>query len=194
MRSKKFSYSFFGLFFVGLGSLGNGVGTIRVWWPWVGLIVVFVLVVPAYIFNNDVRAQYLLDTASLVLGILVMTFHLFNFVVLVTRTQFIEKYPRLKRLLRSSRLDDRKDLKIATQHKINRMVQNALKIHSQDEERGRILGSHFACGLHSFASNVDPVEKDGGFQWTWRLCKWGGGLYFEFMRLISHLSTIICSA
>lgn len=172
-NSKKiYPYSMFGLFFVGLGSLGNGVGTIRKWWPLVGFSTVFVLVVPAYFSNsNVVRAKHLLDTASLVLGIIVMALHFFNFVVLFCRTQTIEKYPRLKRLLRSSRLVDRKDLKHAGQHKVNQIVKNALNIHSQNDERSKILGSHFARALHSFASNVDAVENDGGFRWTWRRCK-----------------------
>lgn len=166
------AYSLFGLFFVGLGSLGNGVGTVRVWWPLVGLFIVFLLVVPSYRGTDDVRAEHLLDNASLLLGIIAMLLHLLNFIVLVFRTQTIEKYPRLKRLLRSSRLEDHKDLKQAGQHKINQLVRNALTIHGQSEESNRtILGSHFACGLHNFASNIDAVEKDGGFRWTWRLCE-----------------------
>ncbi|KAG7356326.1 hypothetical protein IV203_001012 [Nitzschia inconspicua] len=161
-------FSAFGLFFVGLGSLGNGIGTVKKWWSLVGFVVVFLLVVPAYVNNGEVRAQYFLDTASLVLGIVAMALHLFNFLVLVCRTQSIEKNPWLKRLLRSSRLEDRKDLKQAGQHKLNQLIKNALKIHTQNEERSRILGSHFARALHGFASNIDPVEKEGGFRWTWR--------------------------
>ncbi|KAG7356321.1 hypothetical protein IV203_001007 [Nitzschia inconspicua] len=149
-------------------SLGNGIGTVKKWWSLVGFVVVFLLVVPAYFDHEEVRAKYFLDTASLVLGIVAMALHLFNFLVLVCRTQFIEKHPWLKRLLRSSRLEDRKDLKQAGQHKLNQLIKNALKIHSQNEEKSRILGSHFARALHGFASNIDPVEKEGGFRWTWR--------------------------
>jgi hypothetical protein len=145
------------------------------------------LVIPAYIGNDDVRADNVLDSASLILGIVTMTLHLFNFVVLVCRPQTIERFPRLKRLLRSSRLEDLKDLKQAGQHKINQLVKNALAIHSQNEERGSILGSHFACGLHSFSSNIDPVVRDGGFQWTWSSCESLCVLPFHYMSARSHL-------
>mmetsp|Transcript_24281 Transcript_24281/g.45209 ORF Transcript_24281/g.45209 Transcript_24281/m.45209 type:complete len:1056 (+) Transcript_24281:78-3245(+) len=161
-----FVFSLFGLFFVGLGSVGNGVSNTRVWAPLVGLFIVVLLVVPAYLGSENVRGKGLLDTASLLMGIVVMLLHGFNFIVVFLRPQTIEKYPRLKRILRSSRLADRQDMKRAGQVKTNRMVKNALEIRGSSD-RG-ILGSHFACGLHNFAANIDPVEQFGGFRWTWR--------------------------
>jgi hypothetical protein len=110
MVSSLYVCSLFGLFFVGFGSLGNGAHTVRSWAPLLGLFVVVLLVVPVFNINGDVRGSGVLATASLLLGVSVMILHLFNFAVLFFLPHSIQKFPRLKKLLRSSRLVDRKNM------------------------------------------------------------------------------------
>jgi hypothetical protein len=160
----------FGLVFIGLGSLGNGVESRSPWGPVLGFLAVFCLVVPVYRLKEDVRGKYYLDNTSLIFGAIVMLLHIFNFVVLFFRPETLTKYPIIKRIIRSSRLIDQKDLKKAAQNKINLMVKHALNV-LNDSERDNILGSHFGRGLHNFAANVDTVEPSGGFRWTWRKSK-----------------------
>jgi hypothetical protein len=170
--------SLFGLVFIGLGSLGNGVESRSLWGPVLGFLAVSALVIPVYFLKEDVRGEYYLDNTSLIFGAFVMILHIFNFIVLCFRPETLMKYPFIKRVVRSSRLIDQKNLKKAAQIKINLMVKHALDVLGESQ-RENILGSHFGRGLHNFAANVDKMEPSGGFRWTWRKSKY---LYLGCLR------------
>ena len=158
--------SLFGLFFIGVGSMGNSYESRR-WCPTIiGFTVVFLMVTIPRFSRKEVRGKGYLNNASIVLGLIVCVFHISNLTVFVLKPQAIERRPLLKRLLRSSLLANERQLKHAGAHKINLMTRNALKMLGENERSG-VLATHFGRGLHNFAVGGETFEKCGGFKYTW---------------------------
>ena len=168
--------SLYGLAYVGLGSLGNGVEDQRWWQPLIGFFTVLLFAILPYSKYDGARGGFL-NVICLALSMGVVWLHVVNFLTICTKRQFRKRHPTLNRLIFwPSSLIERKQLKQAAKKKLCSMTTNALEIH-RDYKKG-VVGNHFGKGLDNFALKSKEREEVGGFQWTWKSI-FDGSIYFE---------------
>ena len=183
-----FTLCIFGMMWVGCGSIGNQQDGIRCWKPACGSIFVFVVVVLGFIGSNFgeeedeegdthvVREDYSADQryvriVSLILGCIVIIFHLLHCVEICTKED-----RRRKTILNEHAFSHEVDHKAAMHFKINLLVDNAVQIHHSHDKQ-KIVKTCFGHALHVY-SKWNKTEKVGGLIWAWKHI-WSGRIFRE---------------
>lgn len=161
------SVSFFGALFVTVGSLGNSVGCRRWWLPAIGAAWVLIWVVTPYRRNGP--GEFYLENISLVLGLMTAAYQLSHVFVMLVPARYIDKIPKLEKLLSSSSIFAEMELKKSAASKIVSMTENALEMLEIDELEDRnLFKTRYGQALQTYAKRGRKYVSAGGFIWTWK--------------------------
>ncbi len=101
--------------------------------------------------------------------------------------QFLMDHIRLGKMILSSNVKSEAKIKRAAAYKLNRMVKNAIDVHSladtpansrcgSNSTTSAANGSEFGKALLHFAKLSDKTVSDGGWRWAWTSI-WNGQIY-----------------
>ena len=162
--------SLYGMAFIGCGSIGNKITCRRWWLPFFGMTFAVLFTVGPYVDETVFQskgASYL-PVVSVILGMIVGTFHLFHMLSLVTPTRWIENMPPIFQFLFTAGVVRAEShVKQSAAHKVSGMLDNALDLAS-DKDRDTVLETHFGQGLLAYEKHGKVYAHSGGFAWTWQ--------------------------
>ena len=172
-----------GLFFVGIGSCGNGAEDRRCCGPVIGILVVLSAFAMIRLLGFEPHFEELDDGTvveedpdsaekyTAVLGmafiLIVILLHILNMIVMCCKPGTINRIPGANLALGVALKADVRDLKEGAQYKITQMAENALRMSREDSDKLGVLSTYFGRGLHNFAASRE-VESIGGLVWSWR--------------------------
>jgi len=153
-----------GLVTIGLGSIGNDISSQKFYFPLFGMSTVFGLIVwtakSPFSKSISVAAEEYLKGTTILLGVLVMLFHLSHAMILYVPKEKRGKFPRLESAIESDGIRNTVRKKRATAYKINMLSENALSLVVPDETDD-IVHSYYGKGLLAFSKYGKRYEEIG---------------------------------
>jgi len=134
--------------------------------------------------NNGKMSLYFL---SMIGGCVLIFLKLIGLLDSLIPIQFLMDHIRVGKMILSSNVRSEAKIKRAAAFKLNRMVKNAMDVHSLTDTFGdsrcgtnsttsAANGSEFGKALLHFAKLSDKTVSDGGWGWAWRSI-WNGQIY-----------------
>jgi hypothetical protein len=157
-----------GLLYIGIGGIGNNVESVNPYLTLVGagIALLYTLLPPLLVKRNpdDPTQQHFLETVTLILGCLSAALTLWQSISLwVPRTSRLWTW--LKCILVPEAFWTERHRKHAAYFKIEKMVKNALGVHSVKKQES-VLPTHFGQALLNFSEMTPEYESVGGLRWT----------------------------
>jgi hypothetical protein len=158
-----FAVSLAGLFFIGLGSIGNDILCRRFYLPLFGVFIVVLLVFGQSEMKLVKPDLFYLQVAILCLGIIAILLHLSHAAVLLVPKKWMRKFPRLESIIVSDGIMSAVSAKRAAAHKVNLLIKNALDL-VIPKDTDVVLDTHYGQGLLAF-SKFGKRYEDIDFRW-----------------------------
>mmetsp|Transcript_22716 Transcript_22716/g.46637 ORF Transcript_22716/g.46637 Transcript_22716/m.46637 type:complete len:656 (+) Transcript_22716:299-2266(+) len=189
--------SILGTSFLWLSSLGNTIYPTHPFYILIGIACIAVFTILPFFHelrvgnyvstekqNNGRMSLYFL---SMIGGCVLIFLKLIGLLDSLIPIQFLMDHIRVGKMILSSNVRSEAKIKRAAAFKLNRMVKNAMDVHSLTDTLGdsrcgtnsttsAANGSEFGKALLHFAKLSDKTVSDGGWGWAWRSI-WNGQIY-----------------
>jgi hypothetical protein len=157
-----------GLLYIGIGGIGNNIESVNPYHPLIGAGIAFLYaLLPPLLASrnfNDTTQQYFLQIVTLILGCCSAALTLWQSISLwVPRTSRLWTWLRCILIPEAFRTERHR--KHAANFKINKMVKNALDVHSVKKQES-VIPTHFGQALFNFSETTPEYERVGGLRWT----------------------------
>ena len=184
----------YGLFFIGLGSLGNDLECRHWWYPLIAILAVSVESYAIYYTPTGNHNLRYLKVVTLILSTIASCMQLLHLAILLVPKEYTERHPQLKRLFATQSMVHAAKIKKATAYKLDQMVRNAVEMACQ-KDKDSVLETHFGQGLMNYTKSR-KMEYVGGIRWTWQRIKtgelfWQDGIWLSSRLVYSNIAQVV---
>ena len=157
-----------GLVCASLASIGNSVNCRQAWKPVIGALFMVVFVVPSYANSRrNKSSDFLLNNASLILGLVAALLHLHHAYEILATTRKAKIFESTRKWVPRNTVFAETKIKRAAARKVAMMTKNALDIVKM-KDKDHVINTHYGQALQMYAKHGRKYAKAGGFKWAWK--------------------------